>query len=102
MHNSVIIVTAIAEESYLTLEQLANLCSVEPKWVLQHIEDGFLSAAKLEGGAWGFSSVELARAKRIVTLERDFDALPELAALVADMQEELDNLRRQLRRVGKN
>jgi len=28
--------------------------------------------------------------------ERDFDAVPELAALVADMQDEIERLKRQL------
>jgi chaperone modulatory protein CbpM len=33
-------------------------------------------------------------------LERDFDAVPELAALVADLLEETDQLRRRLRCLG--
>jgi chaperone modulatory protein CbpM len=33
-------------------------------------------------------------------LERDFDAVPELAALVADMLEEIDELRARLRAAG--
>lgn len=101
MPNAEIMITTVVEETYLSLEQLAALCAVEPDWVLQHIEDGLLSAAKLESGNWCFSSVELTRARRIVAIERNFDALPELAALVADLQEELDNLRRQLLRSGK-
>ena len=101
MHNSEIMIAAVLEEVSLTLEQLAALCAVEPDWVLQHIEEGLLTATKLGDSEWCFSSVELTRAKRIVTIERNFDALPELAALVADMQEELDSLRRQLRKVGK-
>jgi chaperone modulatory protein CbpM len=33
-------------------------------------------------------------------LERDFDAVPELAALVADLVDEIETLRARLRRVG--
>lgn len=101
MHNSEIMITAVVEETCFTVEQLAILCAVEPDWVLQHIEDGLLSATKFDSGGWCFSALELTRAKRIVAIERNFDALPELAALVADMQEELDSLRRQLRRIGR-
>jgi len=101
MANSEMVVATIIEESYLSVEQLAGLCAVKPEWVLQHIEDGLLSAAKLEGGSWRFSVVELIRAKRIASVERNFEAIPELAALVADMQEELDSLRRQLMHVRK-
>lgn len=36
----------------------------------------------------------------MLQIERDFDAAPELAALVADLLEELDRLRAQLGRPG--
>jgi chaperone modulatory protein CbpM len=38
--------------------------------------------------------------QRILVLERDFEAIPELAALVADLQEEIETLRKQLLRAG--
>jgi chaperone modulatory protein CbpM len=44
-------------------------------------------------GTWRFSGASLLRARRMRQLERDFDAVPELAALVADMLEEIDSLR---------
>lgn len=84
------------EDTYLTVEQIAAFCAVEPDWVEQHLAEGLLNAVTLESGDFGFTARELARAKRMIALERDFDALPELAALVADMQEELDALRRRL------
>ncbi|QPK62362.1 MerR family transcriptional regulator [Methylomonas sp. LL1] len=103
MHNSEILITSIeVEQTYLTVEQLASLCAVEADWVLQHISDGLLPAHKLDSGNWCFSSAQLTRAKRILMVERTFDAMPELAALVADMQEELDSLRRRLRRAGQS
>jgi chaperone modulatory protein CbpM len=51
-------------------------------------------------GTWRFSGVSLLRARRMRQLERDFDAVPELAALVADLLEEMDTLRAQTRRCG--
>ena len=42
----------------------------------------------------------LLRARRMHDLERDFDAVPELAALVADVLEEMDALRELLRRTA--
>ena len=47
---------------------------------------------------WRFSSASLARVRRLRALERDFDAVPELAALMADLLEELDVLRARMRR----
>ena len=49
---------------------------------------------------WRFSGADLRRAQRMRALERDFEAAPELAALMADMLEEIDELRARLRRAG--
>ena len=49
---------------------------------------------------WRFPGTALARARRMRQLERDFDAVPEMAALVADLLEEMDALRARLRRAG--
>ena len=94
------LVDAVLEEGGLTLEQLAGLCSVEPEWLVHHIEEGLLEPMPQQHQEWRFSSTSLLRVRRIVVLERDFEAVPELAALVADMQEEIDALRRRLRRAG--
>jgi len=42
----------------------------------------------------------LIRAKHLYSLERQFDANPELAGLVADLFEELERLRARLKREG--
>lgn len=39
------------------------------------------------------------RARRMRQIESDFDAVPELAALVADLLEEMDVLRAKLERI---
>jgi chaperone modulatory protein CbpM len=79
----------MSEEVLLTLEELVLVCSVTPEWVRVRIEDGLLPAAP----EWRFSTISVRRVRRMVALERDFDAAPELAALVADLLEELDALR---------
>jgi chaperone modulatory protein CbpM len=56
--------------------------------------------AESVAGTWRFSGTSLLRARRMRQLERDFDAVPELAALMADILEELDILRAQLERSG--
>lgn len=99
MHHSEIIISTVVEKADLTLEQLASLCAVKPDWVLQHIEEGLIRSVKLENGDQRFNVTELTRAKRILAIEQNFDAVPELAALVADMQEEMEELRRQLERM---
>ncbi len=81
------------EESWLTLEQVAAACAVEPTWLTAHIEAGLFPEVRCAAGVWRFSGHALRRARRIRQFERDFDAVPELAALVADLLEELDALR---------
>jgi len=87
----------LLEESWLTLEQLAAACAVEQQWLLNHLEAGLIPSASSIGGTWRFSNRCLIRARRMRQLERDFDAVPELAALVSDLMEELDSLRQRLR-----
>jgi len=100
MRDDDILTGLVLEGHCLTLEELCAACAFEPEWLLQHIEEGLFPAP--EGGRteWRFSAVSLARARRMHALERDFEAVPELAALVADMLEEMDELRARMRRAG--
>lgn len=91
---------SLMEESWLTLEQLAAACTVEPAWLVRHLEAGLFPHAEGMAGTWRFSTACLLRARRMRQLERDFDAVPELAALMADMLEEMDALRARLRGAG--
>ncbi|HMW57079.1 MAG: chaperone modulator CbpM [Candidatus Accumulibacter phosphatis] len=96
MRDEEILSGSLIDSSWLTLEQLAAACTVEPGWLLRHIEDGLFPHAESVAGVWCFSSHSLLRARRMRQLERDFDAVPELAALMADLLEELDELRARL------
>lgn len=89
----------LLEETWLTLEQVAAACTVEPQWLARHIDEGLFPHIEGLAGTWRFSSAALTRARRMRRLERDFDAVPELAALVADLLEELDRLRGRLRQI---
>lgn len=90
----------LVDESWLTLEQVAAACTVEPAWLLGHIEEGLLPHAESVAGVWRISGPALLRARRMRQLERDFDAVPELAALMADLLEEMDTLRARMRAAG--
>lgn len=95
MHDKDILIGSLLDESWLTLEQVAAACAVEPDWLICHIEEGLFPHAECLAGTWRFSSASLRRAQRMRQLERDFEAGPELAALVADLLEEIDVLREQ-------
>ena len=64
------------------------------------LEEGLIAASGPSLAEWRFSAVALRRVRRMHAIERDFDAVPELAALVADMLEEMDALRARLQRSG--
>jgi chaperone modulatory protein CbpM len=97
-----ILIGSLMEESWLTIEQVAAACKVEPTWLAMHIDEGLFPSVECVAGIWRFSGTMLSRARRMRQLERDFDAAPELAALVADLLEELDELRARLGQVSSN
>ena len=86
-----------------TLEELAHSVGVAVDWVRVRVETGVL---QIDAGEeprvelWRFDSVALVRARRIAQLEATFDADPQLAALTADLIEEVTRLRRQLAALG--
>lgn len=90
----------VLQDAALNVEELACACSVSAEWVVEHVREGAFGDASVSYTEWRFSARDLGRARRIRALERDFDAVPELAALVADMLEELDALRARVRRAG--
>ena len=98
--DEMVLVGAVLEEACYSLEEVASACRVPTQWIERHVEEGLLGC--LDRGAEGplFSSHDLQRARRILAIERDFDAVPELAALVADMLEEMEALRTRLDRIG--
>jgi chaperone modulatory protein CbpM len=100
MRDEDILSGCLMEDSWLTLEQVAAACTVEPAWLMRHLEEGLFPHAESVAGVWRFSGASLVRARRMRQMERDFEAVPELAALVADLLEEMDTLRGQMRRAG--
>ena len=87
------------DSAWLTLDELCQLARLSPEWVQARVTGGLLVAVTVDApGSWRFDAIALHRACRLAALERDFDALPELAALVADLEDEVGRLRQRLRR----
>ena len=85
------------EDACLTVDQLAGACAVNVEWVVRRVEDGVFTVTGSTTIEWRFTSRDLRRARVVRALERDFDAVPELAALVADLLEEVRMLRARVR-----
>lgn len=91
----------LLDETALTLEELARAVNVEPEWVVRHVQAGVLGGEpSVQMTTWRFRSRDLDRARRLLRVERDFEANEELAALVADLGDEVRRLRSRLRVLG--
>jgi chaperone modulatory protein CbpM len=97
-----VLLASLLEDACLTLDQLASACDVETAWLVERVEAGLLDVHGLGVEEWRFRAAALSRVRRMCQIERDFDAVPELAALVADLLEEIERLRGYDRRGSKD
>ncbi|MBH1965584.1 MAG: MerR family transcriptional regulator [Comamonadaceae bacterium] len=89
----------VLEDEALTVQDLARGARMQPEWVVTHVEAGvFQPCAGGAAAEWRFTTTTLQRARRIAQLEHSFDADPQLAALAADLMEEVAVLRQRLQR----
>ena len=100
MSDGDVVVGIILEEACFSVDELASLCAVEPAWIVRRVEEGLIASLSGASDDWRFGAAALRRARRIREVERAFDAEPELAALVADLLDEMDAMRATLRRRG--
>ena len=97
--------TVPAEPAQLTLEDLCRAMAVPPEWIVERVHAGLI-ARPVAGGpqeeprSWRFDAFTLHHARSMRRIELVFDAAPELAALVADLEAEIARLRGELARRG--
>lgn len=91
----------LLDEVALDLDELAHACNVEPDWVVRHVHAGVLGGeTHVQVTSLRFRSGDLVRARRLLSIERDFDANEQLAALVIDLGDEIRRLRTRLHALG--
>lgn len=93
----------LLDEVALNVEELARACEVETGWVLRHVEAGVLGETVRVDAVLSccrFRSGDLVRARRLLSVERAFDANEDIAALVLDLGDEIHRLRARLRVLG--
>jgi chaperone modulatory protein CbpM len=101
MHEMTSITGVLLDDAALTIEELARACDVEPDWVVRRVQAGILGGqTTVQVTTWRFRSGDLLRARRLVRVERDFDADEEMAALVVDLSDEVHRLRARLHALG--
>ena len=77
----------------LTLPELCSLCGVTEELVVEIVGEGIVEPSGVRG-QWRFSGIAIARVQRVVRLQRDFGVNLPGAALVLDLLDQLEQLRR--------
>jgi chaperone modulatory protein CbpM len=85
----------VIDGEMLHTDDIARMCCVTTQWVHTRIEQDILHAV-MRDGTYYFSSQMLFRAKQVASIEHQYDADPQLAALVADLIDEVRALRSQV------
>jgi chaperone modulatory protein CbpM len=86
--------------AWLELEELCDALAVPPQWIAERVQAGLVGVgpgALAQGPqGWRFDSLVVARLRSMRHTELCYGAVPELAALVADLEEEVARLRARL------
>jgi chaperone modulatory protein CbpM len=92
--------SAILDEyAVLSLEDLSRVCAVEAQRILDLVEEGILNA-RPAGMGWHFSGTSVRRARLALRLQHDLEINLAGVALALQLLDDIDELRRELRRRG--
>jgi chaperone modulatory protein CbpM len=91
----------LIEDDNLTLEQLCDACGVREDWVISLVEESIIEPQGNEMRLWRFSGTCLVRVRSALRLQHDLGVNLAGIALALDLMEELENLRGQLKRMGR-
>lgn len=83
------------EQLSFDLAHFAHACGQSQEWVLQLIEFDILPTRS--ASAYTFIGEDVSRARRAYRLQRDFDASFSAVAMMLDLIDEVQKLRRQMR-----
>jgi len=78
--------------------ELCRLCCVPQQWLTERVQQGLIEVQGEAWEQWRFDALGLRRARRMFHLELHFEAVPELAALVVDLEQEIARLRQRQNR----
>ena len=96
MGNGVTVIEAGTGGAVVELEVLCRAAGLGPQWAEVAVRAGLIAGTPDEG----FDARALQRLRRLAWLQSHFDADPELAALVVQLEDEVERLRARLRRLG--
>jgi chaperone modulatory protein CbpM len=86
--------TVLDEETRYGLKELCRLCGINAERVQDMINEGLISSRETSPLQWRFDYLEIRRVQTAVRLQRDLRVNLPGCALVLDLLEELEELRR--------
>ncbi len=90
--------TVVDREVVFSLDDLCRLCAADTAVIVELVEEGILPPIVGTAPAWAFEGAALSRARRALRLHRDLQINLAGVALALDLMDEIDMLRRRLRR----
>lgn len=94
MSQETILQGVLLDDTRLSLEELASACGVQVQWLQLRVQAQLIGTAAAD--TTSFDSRDLLRARRIAQAEAMFDINQEAAALIADLIEEVQQLKARL------
>ena len=88
----------VDETLNLDLKHFAIACGQRPEWILQLLEYEILPA-RPENRIHQFFGDDIARARRAYRLQRDFEASLSAVAMMMDLLDEVQQLRKQVKHI---
>ena len=89
----------LLDDQMLELREVARICCVNQQWLVERIEQEVIQPV-VRDDTYYFTSATVLRIEQVIHVEQTYDADPQLAALVADLTEEVQALRRELKRLS--
>ncbi len=80
----------------LTLSELCRFCQTDDAWIVELVQNGVLEPQGHAIEEWTFHAVHIARAKKARRLNRDLGVNAAGVAVILDLLDERDALRRKL------
>ena len=86
--------TILDERVEFTLLEICRLCDVNARHIVEMVEEGIIVPRGSSPMYWRFSGLMMKRAQVAMRLERDLEVNLAGAAMIIDLLEEMESLRR--------
>ncbi len=97
LQDEVLEAQVVDADTLFSLADFAHACGQSHDWVLQLVEHSIVVVVQgAQPEQWQFAGQDLQRARRAFRLQRDFDASFSAVALMLELLDEVQDLRRQL------